>query len=253
MRSANCLLILAALALLSCGRAISPAHEPVEWATLAERQMILVSTTDPEGRPRVTRLWIVVIGDAGYLRSADTGWARDVARNPEFGLIVDSVSYPVRASSVPFGTEEHARVMEAFAEKYGLLGRTVLGFYSLIGRYSGPSDARILRVENLPEHESFSVGMSRATVLERYGAPTDASELKKRDDRVWGPIEDFWPRVPPGSAVEIWKYRTTAEREADSGRRVRGTTELYFVDRSTGISGLGFAPDGVVYESGGGP
>lgn len=108
--------------------------------------------------------------------------------------------------------------------------------------------ALALACEGLPAHESFAVGMSRATILERYGEPDRTSRLRKQDDRVWGPIEDFWPRVALGSTVEIWQYRTTAEWEADSGRRTRGTTEVYFVDRSPSVSGLGFAPEGVVYE-----
>jgi hypothetical protein len=139
-----------AVLVVSCGRTTSPAQEPLDWATVADRQMVLVTTTDPDGEPRTTRLWIVVVDGAGYLRSADTRWSRDVQREPNFLLIVDDLSYPVSATRVPYGTDEHARVMEAFAEKYGLLGRTVLRFYSLIGRYSGPSSARILRLKAEP-------------------------------------------------------------------------------------------------------
>jgi len=91
--------------------------------------------------------------------------------------------------------------------------------------------------------------MSRDVILERYGEPDRTSQLLKQDERIWGPIEDFWSRVPHGSTVEIWHFRSTAEREADRGRRTPGTTEIYFVDHSPVISGLGFAPDGVVYES----
>ena len=141
--------ILTAVCLLaSCDRAISPAREQLDWTTVADHQMILISTTDPDGEPRTTRLWIVVVGESGYLRSADTQWARDVERDPSFLLITDDVSYPVSATPVPFGTDEHSRVMDAYSEKYGLLGRTVLRFYSIIGRYSGPSDARILRLKS---------------------------------------------------------------------------------------------------------
>jgi hypothetical protein len=139
-----------AVLVVSCGRTPPPAQETLDWATVADRQMVLVTTTDPDGEPRTTRLWIVVVDGAGYLRSADTRWSRDVQREPNFLLIVDDLSYPVSATRVPYGTDEHARVMEAFAEKYGLLGRTVLRFYSLIGRYSGPSSARILRLKAEP-------------------------------------------------------------------------------------------------------
>ena len=107
----------------------------------------------------------------------------------------------------------------------------------------------LLACEDLPAHESFRIGMSRPTIVDRYGEPERRSELRKQDDRIWGPIEDFWTRVPLGSSVEIWQYRSTAEWEANSGRRTPGTTEIYFVDDSQVISGLGFAPEGVVYES----
>ncbi len=144
-------LFLAAVSLLaSCDRAVSASQEQLDWRTIADRQMILVTTMDSNGEPRTTRLWVGVIGESGYLRSADTRWSRDVKRNPNFELIVDELSYLVSATQVPFGTEEHARVMDAYPEKYGLLGRTVLRFYSLIGRYSGPSDARILRLRAEP-------------------------------------------------------------------------------------------------------
>jgi len=150
MRTCSVLILIVIVLLVSCGREISPAQEPLDWATVAPRQMILVTTTDPEGEPRTTRLWIVVVGESGYLRSANTRWSQDVEQNPNFLLIVDDASYPVSASGVPFGTDEHARVMDAYSAKYGLLGRTVLRFYSMIGRYSGPSDARILRLESEP-------------------------------------------------------------------------------------------------------
>jgi hypothetical protein len=150
MRLRYALIFTATVLLTSCGRTISPSQDQLDWATVADRQMVLVTTTDPDGEPRTTRLWIVVVGESGYLRSADTRWAQDVERNPDFLLIADDVSYPVSATRVPFGVDEHARVMDAYSEKYGLLGRTVLRFYKLIGRYSGPSDARILRLKAEP-------------------------------------------------------------------------------------------------------
>ena len=138
------------LAITGCSREVSPAREPLDWSAIADLQMILVTTTNPEGEPRTTRLWLVVLDGSGYLRSADTRWSRDVQREPSFQLVADGVRYPVSGERVPYPSDEHDRVMQAFAEKYGLLGRSVLRFYSLIGRYSGPSDARILRLKAEP-------------------------------------------------------------------------------------------------------
>lgn len=137
---------MAVLLMTACSGTGTPARHPVDWSVIGHHQMILVVTSDPEGGPRTTRLWIVAVDESGYLRSSDTAWSRDLERDPEFSLIADAVSYPVSATRVPYETREHARVMAGFAEKYGLLGRTVLRFYSLIGRYSGPSDAKIFRL-----------------------------------------------------------------------------------------------------------
>ena len=41
-----------------------------------------------------------------------------------------------------------------------------------------------------------------------------------------------------GSTVEIWAYRVQG-----------GTVELYFVDGSAGVQGMGFAPVGAVFEA----
>lgn len=103
--------------------------------------------------------------------------------------------------------------------------------------------------DELPRHTEFATGMTRSAIRERFGEPFRSQELRKSGDAVWGPIEDFWPQVPTGSAVEIWSYRTTHELAAGSGDRQAGTTEIYFVDGSSEVRGLGFAPDGVVYEA----
>ena len=100
---------------------------------------------------------------------------------------------------------------------------------------------------SLPDHRDFAVGMTRTDVLERFGEPSRSSNMRKADNAVWGPIEDFWSRIPVGGTVEIWFYRTTHESAAGSGNRKTGTTEIYFVDGSPTVSGRGFAPDGVVY------
>lgn len=73
--------------------------------------------------------------------------------------------------------------------------------------------------------------------------------MRKTSEGVWGPIEEFWSRVPMGGTVEIWSYRTIHEWAAGSGKQDTGHTELYFVDGSRTVSGLGFGPDGVVYEA----
>ena len=107
----------------------------------------------------------------------------------------------------------------------------------------------LLACDTAPRHDEFSVGMERGVVQGRFGEPLRSREMHKTGDGVWGPIEGFWSRAPMGSTVEIWSYRTTHEWMLGSDERAPGVTELYFVDGSRTVSGLGFAPDGVVYEA----
>ncbi len=91
--------------------------------------------------------------------------------------------------------------------------------------------------------------MTRTEVRERFGDQLRSREIRKTNEAIWGPIEDFWSQVPMGGTVEIWSYRTIHEWAEGSGNRDTGTTQLYFVDGSPRVSALAFAPDGVVYEA----
>jgi hypothetical protein len=90
-----------------------------------------------------------------------------------------------------------------------------------------------------PKAEEFRVGATRSEVLEAFGAPLQKQSFRKTHEAIWGPIEDFWPRVPDGSSVDVWTYRVEG-----------GDLELYFVDGSERVQGLGFAPEGAVFEAG---
>lgn len=101
-----------------------------------------------------------------------------------------------------------------------------------------------------PHHAEFTVGMTRAAVIRRFGEPERKDTLRKTGESIWGAIESFWPEVPTGSEVEIWFYSTPVEAAdgAESGA-AEGTTEVYFLDGSATVSGVGFAPRGAVFES----
>lgn len=89
-----------------------------------------------------------------------------------------------------------------------------------------------------PSTAEFEVGMSRPELIDRFGEPDRRQSLVKRDEAIWGAIEDFWPQVPSGSSVLIWGYAVED-----------GTMELYFVDDSPTVDGMGFAPEGAVFEA----
>lgn len=99
----------------------------------------------------------------------------------------------------------------------------------------------------VPEHAAFEVGMDRSVILERFGPPEREQVMFKQSAAIWGPIEDFWPQVPDGAKVEIWSYRSRARLVEGSDDTTPGSSELYFVEGSPTVQGVGFAPDGVVY------
>jgi hypothetical protein len=92
---------------------------------------------------------------------------------------------------------------------------------------------------DLPDPSDFRTGMSRGEVVETFGSPARKQSYSKTGGPIWGPIEDFWSNVPAGGHVELWAYPA-----------VGGMMELYFVDESEHVVGMGFAPDGVVFEAG---
>jgi hypothetical protein len=94
----------------------------------------------------------------------------------------------------------------------------------------------LLACSDVPDPDEFRVGATRDQVLAIFGAPSRQQTFIKKDEHIFGPIEDFWMRVPFNSAVEIWTYRAKG-----------GSIELYFVDESEQVLAMGFAPDGVVY------
>jgi hypothetical protein len=100
-------------------------------------------------------------------------------------------------------------------------------------------------------HSDFRIGMAKETVLEQFGPPDAERRLTRDSEAIWGPIEDFWSKVPDGSVIEIWSYKTRARLMNGSSDLSPGTTELYFVDDSATVDGIGFAPEGAVYEAGG--
>lgn len=91
----------------------------------------------------------------------------------------------------------------------------------------------------LPNPADFRTGMTRAEVVESFGPPARKQSFLQTGGPIWGAIEDFWSKVPNGAVVEVWAYPS-----------VGGMMELYFVDESEQVMGMGFAPEGVVYETG---
>jgi len=101
-----------------------------------------------------------------------------------------------------------------------------------------------------PSHSEFKTGMTRSEILSKFGKPQQTQTLTKTGEPIWGPIEDYWPRVPIGATVEIWSYDShmIPEHDGDTSEQP-GQSELYFVNDSNEVTGTGFHFAGAVYES----
>ena len=73
---------LALAAALSVLAVAAAAAEAPDWDGLAQFDTVSVATSNPDGTLRYTTVWIVVVGGRGYLRTGDTTWGANVARNP---------------------------------------------------------------------------------------------------------------------------------------------------------------------------
>ena len=98
------------------------------------------------------------------------------------------------------------------------------------------------------DHADFKIGISRSELLSRFGRPDLEQTLYKGSEAIWGPIESFWQQVPQGAKIEIWSYRSTRSTD-NSSDGINGSTELYFVNGSSTVNGIGFAVEGAVYEA----
>ncbi len=92
--------------------------EEIAWARYADEGTVKVTTTNEDGSTRDTKIWLVVVGGQGYIRTAKTRWGANLERDPEIVLRVGSELLPLR---VEFVTHQATRdeVVDAFRDKYG--------------------------------------------------------------------------------------------------------------------------------------
>ena len=129
---------LALIAGLVLSAGIAAAEAP-DWTAAADVEEVQVLTTDVDGEPRETIIWLAVVDGRGYIRtSRSTTWGGNVERDPELVLRVEGREHPLRAV---FVEEEatRARVIGTFREKYGFSD-------AFIGIIRG-SHPRIMRLE----------------------------------------------------------------------------------------------------------
>lgn len=111
--------------LAGCAQTKPPdAHGPLAWASVADEEVPEIVTLDPDGDLRETKLWLVVVDDAGFLRTSGTRWLANIQRDPNVVLRIGGAAHPLRAD--PVGDPALvARVEAAFRAKYGFQDRMV--------------------------------------------------------------------------------------------------------------------------------
>lgn len=109
-----------------------------DQAPFEHGEVIRILTHDEDGDLRDTKVWVVVVDGAVYVRTNASTWLENIQRNPQVEVIVYYQNYLMRAETV---TDEalKEKVEEAFKEKYGLLQRTMSLF-----RFREPTVLRLV-------------------------------------------------------------------------------------------------------------
>ncbi len=108
-------------ALLAAGAAHGAGFD---WAPFEQESVIRILTHDEDGDLRDTKIWVVVVDGAGYIRTNASRWLENIQRDPEVQIRLGAYDYLMQAREVtdPAMTE---RVEEAFKEKYGFVQRVM--------------------------------------------------------------------------------------------------------------------------------
>ncbi|HKE90199.1 MAG TPA: DUF2255 family protein [Gemmatimonadales bacterium] len=126
MRSSSLALTLALLAAAAAGGGAG-------WSPFAEADVVRIVTRDADGAERDTRVWFVVVGGDGFVRTNDSRWLANIRRGSPVALRLDhegrTMECAVSAEEVNDATIS-AAVEEAYKEKYGFVQR-VMSFFRM--------------------------------------------------------------------------------------------------------------------------
>jgi hypothetical protein len=126
--SSGCSLCFAALAALLAAALAAGGGDArgaeIDWTPLAEEDVVEILTVDPDGEPRETKVWVVVVGDAAYVRTNDSRWLANIRRDPLFRMRVREREFSLRAEETT-ERETIERVEAGFKAKYGFMQRVM--------------------------------------------------------------------------------------------------------------------------------
>lgn len=108
------------LALLWAPLAAGSARAGVpDWAAVADVEQVVALTTDADGSPRETTIWLVVVDGQGFVRAgAASTWGVNAARDSALALRIGGAEYALRAEPAA-DADQRERVSRAFRDKYG--------------------------------------------------------------------------------------------------------------------------------------
>ena len=90
----------------------------VDWKAVADVEEITVITTNEDGTSKETTIWLAVHEGQGYIRTSDTSWWENIARDDAVVLRIEGTDHPLRAVKIPSG-ETFDQVTKLFRTKYG--------------------------------------------------------------------------------------------------------------------------------------
>jgi hypothetical protein len=90
----------------------------VKWNEMAGVNTVTITTSNEDGTPRETTIWLLVLDGYPYVRTGSTRWGTNAERDPDVKLHVGERDFLLRAVPVtePILTE---RLQKAYREKYG--------------------------------------------------------------------------------------------------------------------------------------
>lgn len=86
-----------------------------------------------------------------------------------------------------------------------------------------------------PSISDFEAGDSKQELVTKFGEPIEIRTIVK-SGHINGPIETLWYQLEDGTEIEIWHYAV-----------IEGTAELYFVNGSDQVTGVGLLDKDAVY------
>jgi hypothetical protein len=135
---------------LAASLAFAGTASAFDWTASREDSTVEIITLDEDGGKRETKIWIVVLDDAGYIRTNDSRWLANIRRGSAVQLRTKggtkseteggtgSVETSVAVEIIDDDPTTYDQVEQAFKDKYGVPQKIMSAF-----RMSRPTVMRI--------------------------------------------------------------------------------------------------------------